>query len=67
MKFSRRNVFLFSSDLAIAALAMLGAHFLKYDSLGTNFGLMFSFLGNDGANTEKAGIVEQADTRCLDR
>jgi|GEM_PF-4880550 len=39
MKFSRRNVFLFFSDLAIATLAMLGAHFLKYDSLETNFGL----------------------------
>ena len=41
MKFSRRNVFLFFSDLAIATLAMLGAHFLKYDSLETNFGLEY--------------------------
>ena len=41
MKFSRRNIFLFFSDLVIAALAMVGAHLLKYDSLGVRFGLEY--------------------------
>ena len=41
MKFNRRNIFLFVGDLILAAVSMIGAHLLKYDSLGVRFGLEY--------------------------